>query len=283
MIVSMSTTHTTCPGCLSSDLGVVFGHDCQDDIRNFLRSREGVRLTPADSVDLRPAAPAGAGRRQPRRTDTPNRYEGECGRCGATVKAGQGRIEKVAGRWKAFHLGACPVDQPAAAAERRAAPAPQPCRPNRYAADCDSCGRHVPAEAGQLCKQDGRWLVTCVGGCKPADEVDAGPAHQAPQVDAGHYAIPSTGENDLVFYRVDRPTKGTYAGRTFVKMIVGGHPDRNVRRSAVAGILERIAADPDAAARYGRELGRCCRCNRHLTDETSRSAGIGPECAKVGA
>jgi hypothetical protein len=99
---------------------------------------------------------------------------------------------------------------------------------------------------------------------------------------AGHYAIVSTGDNDLAFYRVDRPTEGDYAGRVFVKLIVGGHPDRNVRRDHVAGILARIAADPHAAARYGQQIGRCHVCNRTLTDQASRAAGIGPECAKGG-
>jgi hypothetical protein len=100
-----------------------------------------------------------------------------------------------------------------------------------------------------------------------------------PDVPSGHYAIPSTGDNDLAFYRVDRPTEGQHAGRVFVKMIVGGHPDMNVRRDAIAGILARIAADPEAGPRYGQTIGRCCRCNRTLTDETSRAAGIGPDCA----
>lgn len=101
---------------------------------------------------------------------------------------------------------------------------------------------------------------------------------QLADVPGGHYAVESTGHNDLAFYRVDRPTEGRWAGRVFVKLVVGGHPDQNVPRGHVAGVLARIAADPDAAARYGRELGRCCRCNRHLTDETSRALGIGPEC-----
>lgn len=96
----------------------------------------------------------------------------------------------------------------------------------------------------------------------------------------GHYAIPSSGSNDLAFYRVDRPTEGAHAGRVFVKLIVGGHPDSNVPRAHVAGVLARIAElGPDECAKlYGQELGRCCRCNRTLTDETSRRLGIGPEC-----
>jgi hypothetical protein len=36
--------------------------------------------------------------------------------------------------------------------------------------------------------------------------------------------------------------------------------------------------DSDAGPRYGREIGRCYRCNRTLTDAVSRSLGIGPDC-----
>ncbi len=117
------------------------------------------------------------------------------------------------------------------------------------------------------------------------------PAAQAPQarrpqaikpvtvsVPDGHYAIASTGSNDLVFYRVDNVTEGKWAGRTFVKMIVGGRPDASVPYKNIPGILARIAADPQAAQRYGTELGQCYACNRHLTDETSRALGIGPDC-----
>lgn len=43
-------------------------------------------------------------------------------------------------------------------------------------------------------------------------------------------------------------------------------------------ILKAIAADPDSGPRFGREIGRCYVCNRTLTDETSRSLGIGPVC-----
>ena len=100
-------------------------------------------------------------------------------------------------------------------------------------------------------------------------------------VPAGHYAVPSlTGNNDLDFFRVDRPTEGRWAGRTFVKRVIGGKPDTPVRGSTARNALEAILnADPaKAAQRYGQEIGRCWKCNRHLTDETSRSLGIGPDC-----
>ena len=48
------------------------------------------------------------------------------------------------------------------------------------------------------------------------------------------------------------------------------------------GILRRIAevGAPEATALYGQEIGRCGRCNRHLTDEESRRVGLGPECRR---
>lgn len=156
-----------------------------------------------------------------------------------------------------------------------AAPAKTNRRANKYAGACHLCKQHVDAEAGYLAGEPGAWTVEHVQ-CPTATV-----AAPAPVVEEGHYAIPSTGDNDLVFYRVKCPTEGKWAGRTFVNMVVGGHPDAPVAYKNVAGILARIAADPDAAARYGREIGRCYRCNRSLTDQTSRELGIGPECRKM--
>ncbi len=118
-----------------------------------------------------------------------------------------------------------------------------------------------------------------------ATSAPAAPAtpQATPQVPEGHYAVTSrTGNNDLDFYRVDHG-KGKWAGRTFVKRIIGGHPDQNLSRNESPLALAQIeAAGPEAAAQlYGQEVGRCCRCNRHLTDETSRQLGIGPECRKM--
>lgn len=106
------------------------------------------------------------------------------------------------------------------------------------------------------------------------------------KVPEGHYAVDSaTGNNDTDFFRVDKPTEGRWAGRTFVKRVVGGKPDFGIRGDAAVKVLERIvdAGIQEAALRYGIEIGRCCRCNRHLTDEASRAFGMGPDCrSKVG-
>ena len=101
-----------------------------------------------------------------------------------------------------------------------------------------------------------------------------------PDVPAGYYATASaTGHNDLDFWRVDLVTEGRWAGRTFVKRVIGGRPSVPVRGASARAALEAIAQDPAAATvLYGQEIGRCGRCNRHLTDELSRSRGIGPDC-----
>jgi hypothetical protein len=180
-------------------------------------------------------------------------------------------------------------------------------RPNKYAGPCAICGSNVEQESGRVDKnKDGKWVVTHLEGqCPPRTGVGptdrdqgAWPKVDAPkfrepaieqdfsQIPRGHYATKSlTGNNDYDFWRVDRPEQGTYAGRTFVKRIVGGKPDLNVSKSTriqALGAILREGID-ETGTRYGQELGQCRACNRRLTDETSRALGIGPECrAKKG-
>jgi hypothetical protein len=159
------------------------------------------------------------------------------------------------------------------------APDRRPGRPNRYGGKCVECGHWVEEQAGSIVKNaDGTWEVRHLTGDCPTLIEDL------PDVPAGRYAIPSGGDNDLVFLKVDRPTKGDHAGRLFLRLVVGDHADTNVPRAQVRGYLEAIlAAGPDEAmARYGQELGSCGRCGRHLTDEDSRAAGLGPTCRARG-
>lgn len=102
-----------------------------------------------------------------------------------------------------------------------------------------------------------------------------------PEVPEGFYAVTSrTGNNDLDFFSVDRPSEGRWAGYVFVKRVIGGHEDTPVRGAEARQALEAIASAgiSESQALYGIEIGRCGVCNRHLTDEVSRSLGIGPTC-----
>lgn len=104
-----------------------------------------------------------------------------------------------------------------------------------------------------------------------------------PDISAGYYAVPAEdGVHDLTFYRVDRPTKGHYAGLTFVKHLVGGDKAWPVKGAAAVSAVEAVLAVGETAAMklYADEFGRCGKCNRTLTDAVSRHYGIGPDCRK---
>jgi hypothetical protein len=98
---------------------------------------------------------------------------------------------------------------------------------------------------------------------------------------AGKFALGE--EPDLKFYKVDRPTKGKWAGWTFVKRLIGApgewREDR-LPKGVQADILELIAADPAGAqAKYGHHFQECGRCASPLSHPCSRAAGYGAICA----
>jgi hypothetical protein len=113
-----------------------------------------------------------------------------------------------------------------------------------------------------------------------------------PEVPAARYALP--GAAGWEFYKVDRPTKGKWAGYLFVKRLYGSPGDfREVRvgRSEVATVMadivaatyrdgERELAGAEAAAvAFSREHGVCAACLAPLTDPESIARGLGPICA----
>jgi hypothetical protein len=113
-------------------------------------------------------------------------------------------------------------------------------------------------------------------------------------IPAGYYATPSlTGNNDLDFWHVQKPTEGRWAGYTFVKRVIGGHTDQNLPRDSKKKVKsEKIARVTQTAALkaivefgvekshhlFGTELKFCRECGTHLTDKLSRELGIGPDC-----
>lgn len=105
------------------------------------------------------------------------------------------------------------------------------------------------------------------------------PQDQLPDVPAGYYALRNVQPHQPIsFFQIDRPTEGRYAGRTFVKHL---QSDTRVRvtGSDMVNILKLIFADMRAAASlYGSKIGKCPRCHRKLTDDVSRTRGIGPDC-----
>lgn len=109
-------------------------------------------------------------------------------------------------------------------------------------------------------------------------------------VPAGYYATTSaTGTNDLDFWRVSVLDDVFASGTVQVQRVLGGGVgdvhDRprlvDVRRvTAVAALAAIEQATPYLAGlTYARAIDRCMVCNRHLTDQTSRRIGMGPDCA----
>ena len=98
------------------------------------------------------------------------------------------------------------------------------------------------------------------------------------------YAVSIDGK--MRFFSVKRPEEGRWVGYTFVEELFGApgaFRKHDVRGNAKDVVLAAIGGDPDALARFGRELGACGVCGSPLTDEASREAGIGPVCmAKLG-
>jgi hypothetical protein len=105
-------------------------------------------------------------------------------------------------------------------------------------------------------------------------------AEAAPAVDVpeGRYAVDINGV--LWFVQVDCPAEGRWAGHTFVRRQLGSDT-QNLNRAQRVLVLKAIAEAgiKEATIRYGHELGHCGKCGRELTNEASRTAGIGPKCA----
>ena len=97
-------------------------------------------------------------------------------------------------------------------------------------------------------------------------------------VAAGRYAVTGL-EGQTVFVKVDRPSTGRWAGRTFVKVQAGSDFLPTFKETQRV-LLERIVEDgpKEAMLRYGQEIGSCGHCGRTLTNEESRRVGIGPVC-----
>ena len=93
-----------------------------------------------------------------------------------------------------------------------------------------------------------------------------------PDVADGRYAVEKD-DGTLMFYSVK---KGHSI--TFVDVWASDARWPIKQFAEKKRVLALIAADPDAGPRFGREIGRCYVCGRTLTDETSRSLGIGPVC-----
>lgn len=91
--------------------------------------------------------------------------------------------------------------------------------------------------------------------------------------------------NSIAFWWIV-PSEGPQGTRYFIRQVIGGQEPRRVRMApeAMIAIAKKIndAGPYEAMLRYGRELGECGHCGRHLTNDESRALGIGPVCRTKG-
>lgn len=147
---------------------------------------------------------------------------------------------------------------------------------NKLSKPCALCGNKVaPGTGWSVVTAHNTWSTYHkVGECPVPDT-------RLESVRDGYYALPSaTGNNDLDFFWVH-----TSGGARTVDRIIGGHAPQPLPKSQKDAVTDRLVAlSPEEAyeaqALYGREIGRCGRCGRLLTDETSRAVGLGPDCAQ---
>jgi hypothetical protein len=140
-----------------------------------------------------------------------------------------------------------------------------------------------------------RWitrLLTLPKGSSVFARRNEGGAEALPAVENGRYAIIDPRDNidkpTLMFYRVKTGKEnGRWAGFTFLDAGRGGaHGDlvwTPIKNFAYKGlVMKAIAEDPIGAGRkFGQEVGVCFRCGRSLTQEHTRAAGVGDDCAAI--
>ena len=113
------------------------------------------------------------------------------------------------------------------------------------------------------------------------------PASDLPSADVvpgGYYALPienSEVDNDIAFYKVDRPTEGRWAGYVFAHLILGPN-EQALGRDGSHRLVRKIAefGARESSILYGHKSQRCGVCHTNLTNKVSREAGIGPKCAE---
>jgi hypothetical protein len=146
---------------------------------------------------------------------------------------------------------------------------------NRFAKDCAQCNGEVEAGKGFAVQVGSSWLTYHKQG-----ECHA-PGETLASVPTGYYALPSaTGNNDLDFFVVHESR-----GVKVVSRVIGGKADKRLGGTQARDVTARLNALTDAEKReamalFGREIGQCGMCGRHLTDETSRAHGLGSECRR---
>lgn len=119
---------------------------------------------------------------------------------------------------------------------------------------------------------------------KPRKEIGA----DGPKIPNGRYALRRESDGEWVFWEVYTAEQGQWAGRTFVKHLIGAPGDyrkERVSRDVMKSVLKRIEdiTPRQASIDYGLKSEVCGVCSSPLSNPESLAAGIGPVCrSKMG-
>lgn len=108
-------------------------------------------------------------------------------------------------------------------------------------------------------------------------------------VPSGYFAVRPDSTVNYSFIRVSIPKTGRFKGCTKiqtqhsddyrVEAVIWPSGRWSIYRNSIIDDLLLLVVDfQGAAMAYAHEIGKCCRCNKALTDERSRYYGVGPEC-----
>lgn len=148
----------------------------------------------------------------------------------------------------------------------------------KYIDKMDAANAWTPGKEGNA----SRWIGNLI---KKVRELKARPVQMTTPSDAdapfqaipnGYYAVADSGPDDLHYFRISRFRDGGVKVQEQASDTL--HPvRRGGRRTAILNTILHVGPAA-ASALYGQTIGRCGRCNRTLTDATSRARGIGPDC-----
>lgn len=126
-----------------------------------------------------------------------------------------------------------------------------------------------------------KHLKSLQGGARPLVQPKQKKAAATTSAPAGRYAVDLPDDGGSLLVEVSKPSSGPWAGYTFVKTVplmseVAPEP---IKGAVAVKVLAAIEDNPrGCAGMYGRITGRCGQCNRRLSDPSSISLGVGPEC-----
>ncbi|THA72498.1 hypothetical protein E6R60_26575 [Streptomyces sp. A0642] len=236
----------------------------------------------------------------------PNRYAGECAKCGGTVEEEAGECYKDGSRWIVEHVaGECPQAEQAAP---EAAPAPvgtesapvvlitraklypEVARPGpawrwsyNYIVNAGPVcqyGTGLDALRGMLRRTFGRdvqiieeWKVQ-----RPAPATGTAPAipkAAAPVTEEGMYR-----DADGSIFRVQTSETGHLYAKRFTPAADGKGAKLEYAAGAIRTLRGADRLNADEAAEIGRSFGICIVCAKALSHPKSLALGIGPDCRK---